>query len=258
MASTNLFGTKQFFLTVIVVMSLVGVSGIVYSVEKVYRLSKEVWKSNPDQTMYISGNAKVKAVPDMAYVSYRVQIYNKDVKKAETDLSTKIEKTLKALTDAGFNRQRVYLSQYQVMNANSSDLEPVGDSSASQNITVEIRGDKESLNKSLNTLHTLALDNGLSPENNGNSFICLDFSDKVTTFSEGRKAAVSDAYRQATDLVSAGGLTLGRVVNISDNMYGFGGANSPYGNYCATQLGSGLTIDEQEVSVSVGVNFEVK
>lgn len=262
MANTNPFGTKQFFHTVVIVAILIGVSGIVYSIEKVYRLSKEVWKANPDQTIYVSGTTKVKAMPDTAYVSYNVRVLNKDVKKAATDLSAKVEKAINALTAAGFNRQKIYLSQYQVEKAFAYASEPsaeiVSDSNASQNITVEIKGDKENLNKSLALLNKIALDNGLSPANNGSSFICLDFSDKVTTFSEGRKAAVADAYRQANDLVSAGGLTLGRIVNISDNMYGFGGVNSPYGNYCSTQLGSGLTIDEQEVPVSLSVNFEVR
>lgn len=258
MANTNPFGTKQFFLTIVIVTILIGVSGIVYSIEKIYQLSKEVWKSNPDQTIYVSGTSKVKAMPDMAFVSYNVRSSDKDVKKASNDLSVKVEKAIKTFTDAGFSRQKIYLSQYQVDRAIPFGDGPVPESNASQNITIELRGDKDALNKSLQVVNQIALSNDLSPANNGSSFICLDFSDKVASFSQGRKEAVLDAHRQATDLVSAGGLTLGRVVNISDNMYGFGGVNSPYGNYCATQLGSGLTIDEQEVPVSVSVNFEVR
>lgn len=259
MANTNPFGTKHFFLTVMAVVILVGVSGIVFSVDKIYQITQSVFKPNTEQTMYITGLQKVKAMPDIAYVSYTLRVMNKDVQKASVELQSKLDKAISAFVASGIDRQKIYLSQYQVNKAEIYAEEmPPSDSYASQNLTVEIKGSKEALNQALTSLNKVALGNGLSPANNGSSFICLDFSDKVTTFSAARKDAVADAYRQASDLVSAGGLSLGAIITISDNMYGFGGVNSPYGAYCSTQLGSGLTIDEQEVPVSVSVNFEIR
>jgi uncharacterized protein YggE len=114
------------------------------------------------------------------------------------------------------------------------------------------------LNKNLAELEKVAIQNDLIPSVNSNSHICLDFSDPVSVFSKGRHEAVQKAQEKAFDLASAGGLNLGKITSVTDNMYGFGGDNSPYSNYCSTNLGSGRVIEEQEVAVSVSVNFEIK
>lgn len=260
MATKNPFDTKQFFHTVMIVLVLAGVCGIVFSVEKIFSLSKEVWRASSEQSMYVTGTSKVTVMPDVAYVSYQVKVSGKDSKKATSDLTTKIDKAISEFTKAGIPRAHIYLSQYQVMkiDAYNPDGEAtVSNSDVSQNVTVQITGNKKELNDKLAVLEKVSGTVGLTPFSNGSSYICLDFSDKTSIFSGARKIAVDDAYRQAYDLASAGRLSVGRIINISDNMYGFGG-NSPYSGYCNTQLGSGRVIEEQEVPVSVSVTFEVK
>jgi uncharacterized protein YggE len=253
------FKTHQFFMTVMVVLILVGAAGVVYTVDTLTTLSKKIWASDPNQIMYVTGSAKMKAMPDIAYVSYSAHADNKDVAKAASALAATVDKAISAFVKAGVAREDIFLSQYQVNRAMAfgGNADNAGNSDAAQNITVELRGSKEKLNSDLQTIDKSALASGLSPANNGGSYICLDFSDKAI-FASARKDAVSDAYKQALGLTQATGLSLGRIVNVSDNMYGFGAANSPYANYCSTQLGSGRLIEEQTVPVSVNVNFEVK
>jgi len=258
MEKNNHFGSQHFYLTVVTVLILIGAAGIVFTVDKAFNLSQDMWKTDPNQIMYVTGTAHVKAMPDMALVSYTIRADNPDVSLASVEVSHKLDATIAALVAAGIARDDIYLSQYQVNRSIAMGEFPAGDSSVSQNITVEITGDKETLNRKLQDLEKVAVANDLVPAINSNSHICLDFTDPGSVFSVGRREAVNNAKAKAYDLADAAGITLGRVVNASDNMYGFGRENSPYSNYCATNLGSGRVIEEQEVAVSVSVNFEVR
>lgn len=258
MEKNNHFGSQHFYLTVITVLVLIGAAGIVFTVEKGYNLSRAMWKTDPNQIMYVTGTSHIKAMPDIALVSYTIRADSSDVSQASVEVSHKLDATIAALVAAGIARDDIYLSQYQVSRSISMGEMPAGDSSVSQNITVEIAGDKETLNRKLQDLEKVALANDLVPSMNSNSHICLDFSNPAAVFGAGRRDAVNNAKAKAYDLADAAGVNLGRVVNVSDNMYGFGRENSPYSNYCATNLGSGRVIEEQDVPVSVSVNFEVR
>ncbi len=264
----DFFSSKQFFLSVMTAVILISVSGAVFSLEKIMGLSKQVWKAVPDQQIYTTGVSKVYAMPDIATVSYSLKSEAKDIKKATDNLSKKVGETINAFVAAGIKREKIYLTSYQTNGINGIsvtpveapvyDMVPVGlVSEITQQIAVEITGDKATLNEKLMQINKIAFEKGLTPNTSGN-FICLDFSKTVAMFGSARKDAVLDATRQARSLVDAAGLSLGRIVNITDNMYGFGGTSSPYGGYCPTGLGSSSVIEEQVVPVSVSVTFEVK
>ncbi len=265
----DFFSSKQFFLSVMTAVIFVSVSGIVFSLDKIIGLSKQVWKAVPDQQIYVTGVSKVYAMPDIATVSYSLKSEAKDVKKATDNLSKKIGETIDAFVAAGIKREKIYLTSYQTNGVNGISATPVeaptynidtGNgmvSEITQQIAVEITGDKATLNERLMHINKIAFEKGLTPNTSGN-FICLDFSNPVALFGPARKDAVLDATRQARSLVDAAELTLGRIISINENMYGFGGTSSPYGGYCSTGLGSSSVIEEQVVPVSVSVTFEVK
>lgn len=245
---------------------LVAIASVAFTLEKVHSLTREISSPIGNQSLFVTGAYKIRAVPDIAFVSYSLRIESKDVKKSGDELDTRINKIKTRLLSEGISSENVYFARYtwnkfQEFNSQIELPSPAnfgGSSFVSQDIIIEIEGTQEEINQKLSVLEKVALEYGLSPASNGNSHICLDFKDKNKIFDLGRKNAVLDAQMQAKSLVDVAGIDLGKIVNITDNNYGYGAVNSPYGNYCSTQLGSSKVIEEQEIPVSVGVTFEIK
>jgi uncharacterized protein YggE len=270
MDNQNCFGGLLNKKTVAVVGALCVLSVAAFAFEKIYSVARQI--SNPvgSQSLFVTGNYKVKAVPDVGFVSYNLRVENKDIQKASIDLDTKISKIKSALSEVGIPSEGVYLARYMWSKSQENiSVDPsisfVPDSPGSfgtnsfvsQDIVIEIEGSQEEMNTKLARLEKVALDYGLIPISNGNSHICLDFKDKNKVLDLGKKNAVLDARTQAKSLTDAAGLDLGDIISINDNNYGYGGSNSPYSNYCSTQLGSSKVIEPQEITVSIGVTFEI-
>jgi uncharacterized protein YggE len=200
-------------------------------------------------TITVSANGKVTIVPDVARVSLGVTITKPTVKATRATAAasmTKIIAAVKALGVADADIQTVGLSLYPQY-ANGSSTRIAG-YTISEQLQVTIRD----LDKAGDVVDA-ATANGATDVNG----ISFDLADPDKAMNDARAAAVAAAQASAQAMATAGHVTLGKMVAITDaspvTPINYGAARSAAMDSLATPIQVGT----QDVSVTVTVVFAI-
>jgi uncharacterized protein len=200
-------------------------------------------------TISVSASGKVTIVPDVARVTFGVTTTKPTVKAARTSAAASITKILggvKALGVSDADIQTVGLNLYPQY-ARGSSTRIVG-YTINEQLQVTIRD----LDQAGDVVDT-ATARGAT-EVNGISF---ELADPAKAMNDARAAAVAAAQASAQAMATAGHVTLGRVVSISDanpvNPIVYGAARAAALDSLVTPVQAG----SQDVSVNVIVVFEI-
>jgi uncharacterized protein YggE len=202
-------------------------------------------------TITVSASGKVTVVPDVARVNLGVTITKptvKAVREAGAKTMTDIIAAVKALAIADADIQTTNLSLYPQY-GNGSTPRIVG-YQISEQVQVTVRD----LDKAGDVVDTAAAKG--ATDVNGISF---EFADPVKAQNDARGAAVTAARASAQAMASAGNVSLGAVVSITDAtpaspiFYGFGAAKGGAIADAATPVQPGT----QDLSATVTVVFAI-
>lgn len=235
-----------------------------FIVERVYQFTRQVQGNQPQNTISVSAEGKVKAVPDTAIISLGVLSQGKDAKEAARVANDQINKITEFAKSLGVDKEDITTS--------NSSINPryewrdgqnviVGFDS-NQTITVKVRGvDKNS--DTAGKLMSGAVEKGAN-QVYGSQFV-IDNPDDL--LQEARKLAIEKAKVKAKELAEASGIRLGRVVSVSEG--GSPGYPIMYGKGVADGIGGGgmmsapvpsvdVQVGNQEVIASMSLVFEIK
>ena len=243
-------------------MLLVILVGLII-LERGYGFAQTVKGKKADNTISVSGEGKVKAVPDVATVSLGVVAQGKDAKEAQNLASERINKITSFVKGLGVAKEDITTSaanlnpRYDYQNGRN-DI--VGYDS-NQTITVKVRG----VDKGSDTVGKIlagAVDNGAN-QVYGSQFT-IDDPDSLKQ--EARKLAIEKAKVKARELAEAAGIKLGKVVSVQDGEgsypvppiayatdkgYGIGGGG-------AEAIAPSVEPGSQDISQTVTLVFEVR
>jgi len=231
-------------------------------VQKAHDLEVTFKNQKPVNTISVSGEGKVTAVPDLATVSIGVLSQGTTAVEVKNQNNDKVNKVIAFIKQQGIADKDITTSQfnfYPQQNYNNGSPTITG-YQGNQTVTVKVHGaDKNSdvLNKILDG----AVNNGANEVNGVN----LTVENPSDLQNQARKLAIDDAKQKAQELAAEAGLSLGKVVSISESNGGYPGP-IPYAVNSAMGLGGApsksiapnIQTGSQDITETMSVVFEVK
>jgi uncharacterized protein YggE len=202
----------------------------------------------PLRTLSVAGSGKTYLTPDIAYISIGVHTENADAAEAIASNTAQSQKVAQALRSFGIDASDIQTNNFSVyprqdydQNGKPTDLVFVVDNTVYVTVRdVDQVGD--------------VIDAAVQAGANTISGIQFDVEDKSEAMSQAREAAMADARRQAEELASAAGVTLGPVQTISSyNSYPI-----PYmdraGGVAMEAAAASVPISPGQMTITVDVN----
>ncbi len=193
-------------------LMLLVVMGLV-ALDKSYALKQTLDNTNPKNTLSVTAEGKVKAVPDLATVDLGVITNAATAAEAQDQSSKKINAIIDFVKKQGIDANDITTSQFNIypqqdyQNGRSS----ITGYTANQSINIKVREVDKSTEK-LSTILGGVTAAGANQINN----VSLSFDDPDNFRQQAREMAISKAKEKAQALADTAGLRLGRVVNVSE------------------------------------------
>lgn len=222
------------------------------------------WTPGYGNTIAVSGEGSVFAIPDIAEITYTVTKEGKDPAAAQAAVKAAADAALKAVRDLGIEEKDIRTIgistnpryEYEQVACMGGYCPPgnqrIAGYEVSQTVSVKVR-DTEKATSVLTGINAAGVTNVSGP-----SFTIDDMSALET---EARSAAIADAKEKAKVLARELGVKLGDVVSFSEDMYG-----SPVPMYAGREMvmdaSKGMNLDlptgESEIKKMVTVIYQLK
>ncbi len=218
----------------------------------------------PKNTMTVTAEGKVKAVPDMATINLGVVTQGPSSAAVQDESSKKVNKIIDFVKQQGVSKDDISTSQFNIYpqyNYKDGKNDIVG-YEARQTIVVQVKG----VDKSTQVLAKILADSTQAGANEI-SGVSLGFDDPDNLKQIAREQAIEKAKVRAEELAKVSGLSLGRVVSVSQTGAGDSGAVPYYGGYgmggggsdsVAKSISPNIEPGSQDVTESMTLTFEVK
>lgn len=231
-------------------------------ISQAYNLSELLSNKNPKNTISISAEGKVVAVPDLATVNIGVLTSGSTANDVQTESSKKINSIIEFVKKQGIEKDDINTSEFSIYPQQDyrEGRTVITGYQANQSITIKVRGVDKTTEKLTSILGGVT-SNGANQVNG----VSMSFDDPDNLKQQARKAAIEKAKQKAQDLASSAGLRLGKVVNVSESgsgygvpvpmdAYGYGGAGIAMEKAVSPNVEPG----NQDVVANMTVTFEVK
>ena len=205
----------------------------------------------------VSGVGKVTAVPDMAYVTLGITANSSNVKSAQSQANTIINKVADNLKSLGVDSKDIKTTSYYISPSYDyqSGTNRITGYTVSINLSVTVRNLDQ-----VNTVIDQSTAAGIT--NIGGIQLTINEVKQKELARQARDQAVTEAKTRAQELSSSAGLSLGKIINIQENntaqpipmyeksalssdMLGFGG-------------GTNIQAGSADITSSVTLTYEVR
>ncbi len=221
-------------------------------------VSKDLKQGIPANTISMSAEGKVSAVPDLATLDLGVSSTAATAKKAQDDTTKKSNQISDYLKKEGVDAKDMATTQLSVYPTYdySKGQNTITGYQANQSLSVKIHN----IDKSTEMLGKL-IDGVTTAGANQINGVSLSFEDADNLRQEARKQAIDKAKQKAQELAAQAGLRLGRIVSISESSpsypmpmaYGMGG-----GAMDSKAIAPQVSPGSQDITATITVTFEVK
>lgn len=227
---------------------------------RVYDFVSEVQNKNPERTINVSAEGKVSAVPDLATINLGVLSQGTTPTTVQDENTSKVNKIIEFVKKEGIEKDDVQTSQFNVYPTQDyrDGKSIITGYQVNQTITIKVRGINQS-NEKVGKILSGVTEQGANQING----VYLSFDDPDNLRGEAREKAIAKAKQKAEELAKAAGITLGRIVNLSES-----GNNSWPAPYYADGMGGGVAYEKasapniepgnQDIIVNMNVEFEIK
>lgn len=221
---------------------------------------REAFKSDvPKNTISMSAEGKVNAVPDLATINLGVVTQATTAQKAQSDNITKVNAVVDFVKKQGVDAKDIATTQMSVYPQYdySNGRNTITGYQASQTINVKVRG----IDKSTEQIGKI-IDGATGAGVNEIQGVYMSFDDPDNLRQEARKMAIDKAKQKAQELAEQAGLRLGKIVSISEGASYYPPTPIPYAaNEAFGRGGADMAKVEpgsQDITASITVIFEVK
>ena len=224
---------------------------------------RSVFQSSlPANTISMSAEGKISAVPDLATINMGVVTTALSASKAQSDNAAKVNAVIDFVKGQGIDKSDIATTQLNVSPQYdyAKGTNTITGYQARQTISVKVRG----VDQSTQVLGSI-IDGANAAGANEIDGVDLSFNDPDNLRQEARKQAIDKAKQQATELADQAGLKLGRVVSIQEGSAGYptpvpytfaGMAKSADSAVLSTA--PNVEPGNQDITASITVIFEVK
>ena len=232
-------------------------------VQKGHDIQSSFSNQKPANTISVSGEGKVSAVPDLATVNIGVLSQGTTATEVKNQNNDKVNKVIAFIKSQGIADKDITTTQYSFYpNQDYNNGTPnITGYQGNQSVTVKVHGvdkDQTILNKILDGV----VNNGAN-QIDGTS---LTVEKPTDLQNQARKLAIADAKVKAQELADEAGLKLGKVVSVSESSGGYPGPipyamNATYGMGGVAMdksIAPDVQVGSQEISQTMTVVFEIK
>ena len=206
----------------------------------------------------VTGSGKVTVVPDTGQIELGITTTAADVKTAQNQANVVIKKITSDLKNLGLPEKDIKTSNYSIYP--QYDYQPGGANrikgyQVSANLSVTIRS-LDLINKVIDTASTDGANSVSAVQ------LTVDETRQKELLQEARKQAVADAKSKAESLSHAAGLSLGRLVNVSESTPNYPRPYLMSADMMAVKSGTGEPTQIQpgstDITSSVTLSYETR
>ena len=217
-------------------------------------VSAQTTTSSADTGIAVSGTGKVSVKPDVVMSSIGIQVNGSSLSDATSQANTKMAAVISQIKSMGVADKDLQTTNYSV--------QPITDQSKPDGGTGKITGYQinNQVNVTVRKIDDLGkiLDAAVAAGANSIYGVSFSVDDPTPYEQQARAAAVKDAQDKAGQLAKAGGLTLGKIVWISEGTV----SPQPLFRAAAASIGLGGAVPvesgQMDVTVSVDVRFALQ
>ena len=217
-------------------------------------VSAQTTTSSADTGIAVSGTGKVSVKPDVVMSSIGIQVNGSSLSDATSQANTKMAAVISQIKSMGVADKDLQTTNYSV--------QPITDQSKPDGGTGKITGYQinNQVNVTVRKIDDLGkiLDAAVAAGANSIYGVSFSVDDPAPYQQQARAAAVKDAQDKAGQLAKAGGLTLGKIVWISEGTV----SPQPLFRAAAASIGLGGAVPvesgQMDVTVSVDVRFALQ
>ncbi len=206
-----------------------------------------------DTGISVTGTGKVNVKPDIAISTIGIQVTGSSLSDAQSQANSKMSAVIDKIKSMGVADKDIQTTNYSV--------QPITNQPKSGDETPTITGYRISnqVSVTVRKVENLGkiLDAAVAAGANNIYGISFSVSDPTTYEQQARAAAMKDAIDKATELAKAGGITLGKIVSISETT----SAPSPVFRAALASSAAGsvpVETGETQISISVDVRFAIQ
>jgi hypothetical protein len=207
------------------------------------------------EPLIVSGEGKVTVVPDIAKISLGIEETGLSLKDVQNKVNQKSQDLTSVLKKLGIGEKDIKTAAYNVYPEYNYGVNPQKITGYRISTTYEVKiKDFEKINEVL----VKATEAGVNSI--GNIAFEVNETTKNAKLNEARKQAVEEAKTKADGLAHAAGISLGKIINVSESQ---GAEPRPYyalkeGIDSATPVQPDIQPGETELSVTVSLSFEIR
>ncbi len=210
-------------------------------------------------TIQVKGEGAIYAVPDIAEISFTVLTEGKDTETALDENNRRMDSVINYLKKEGVDEKDIQTSGFSVYPMQSRREDPVTRETKLEIYGYQVRNTVEVELKDLEKADVV-IDGATRAGANEVNRLQFLVSDEELHRTEARRKAVEEARKKGEEIASALGVSLGRVIEFSEDTAYF-----PYARMEMSAMDSAMSVDktpiepgENEIKVSVTVKYEIR
>jgi uncharacterized protein len=238
---------------VLLVAGLAGCSGNVGTPSAI-----QVNMNSQQEGIWVNGEGKVVAVPDVATISLGISAQANTVALAQSQASEAMNNVLKALTDNGVAKKDIQTRQFSINKVSRWDKDTQQEIVIGYQVTNTVVAKVRDIPKTGTVIDAVALAGGDLTRIDGISF---SIDDPTAYQAEVREKAIAAARAKAEQMAKLSGVTLGKPTYISESSYIPGPvyrADMAKESSVPTAAPTPIEVGEQEIRVNVQITYAIK
>ncbi len=205
----------------------------------------------------VQGEGKFNAVPDVATIVIGVETRNASAASAVAENAVLMNSTINALLSAGIDQKDIQTSTFSLTTRQEEPVPLDGSRANKENVTPPEFIATNTVTVKLNNTGDVGkvLDTAVAAGSNNIQGISFDLEDPAPAKDAALILAINDASRKARVAAGAAGVTLGRIMEISEG-YSFVSAKSNVA-FAAPSAATPIQPGEMEVTASATMTYEI-
>ncbi|MCX7912354.1 MAG: SIMPL domain-containing protein [Dehalococcoidales bacterium] len=204
--------------------------------------------------IWVSGEGKVKVVPDVALLSLGIEVQEKSVAEAQAKAAGAMDSVMEALRDAGIAERDIQTTRFSIQQVTRWDADREEEIVVGYRVTNSVNAKIRDLDRAGSIIDAVAIAGGDLTRISGISFSVEDPTD---LYREARIRAIEDARARAKTLAETAGIKLGKPTYIAETSYVPGPV---YRDALKAAEGAAVTPispGEMELTVTVQVVYDI-
>ena len=230
-------------------------------IQKANDLQTTFANAKPANTISVSGEGKVTATPDLATVDIGVLTNSSTASDAESQNNTKVNQVIAYIKAQGVKDADISTSQFNLnpQYDYSKGTPTITGYQINQSVTVKVHGVDKDISV-LNKVIDGSVTNGANQVNDVN----LSVENPDALQQQAQEQAIANAKTKAQALAKAAGLTLGKVVSVSESGMPITPGPIPYAMNASAGIGAAKSVapdiqtGSQQIDETMTVTYEVK